>query len=132
MPERFEGSKPATGNAKQKRTWSVRAGAAVVVIGLILLLAYAIWRPPLPIATTFRPAIDGNSEVAQFHNTGNKYLVIQATFENAGLDRRRGAVLNIGPYQTVEFGWLEGWSFMSGERIVLFGDGYRAQSIRVP
>jgi hypothetical protein len=132
MRERFEGGKAHKAHATQARTWPVRSAAAVVVIGLILLLAYAIWWPPLPIATTFRPAIDGNSEVAQFHNTGDKYLVIQATFENAGLDRRRGIVLNIGPYQTLEFGWLEGWSFMSGERIVLASDGYRAQSIRVP
>ena len=104
----------------------------VAVVALLLVIVFTVGRPALPIATTFRPAFDGNSQVAQFHNTGNKYLAVQATFENAGLKQRRQTLLNIGPYQTVEYGWLEGWSFMSGEHVSLVSDGYRTSTVEVP
>jgi len=106
--------------------------AILLCVLLIFGLAYLFWQPSLPIETTFRPAIGGNSEVAQFHNTGNKYLAVRAIFENSGLHQRRQTVLTIGPYKTVEFGWLEGWSFMSGESILLASDGYRARALTVP
>jgi hypothetical protein len=104
----------------------------LLVVLAALGIGYLFWQPGLPIDTTFRPAIGGNSEVAQFHNSSNKYLAVRAVFENSGLHQRRQALLNIGPYKTVEFGWLEGWSFLSGEHVLLASDGYRAKAFTVP
>lgn len=130
MSDAFEGPARHRFTSASKR--NAVAAAVVVVVALLLVIGYAARSPALPIATTFRPAFDGNSQVAQFHNTGNTYLVVQATFENTGLDQRRQATLNVGPYQTVEFGWLEGWAFMSGERLSLVSDGFRASTVQVP
>jgi len=105
---------------------------SVVLAALVLAGANNCFRPALPIAVTYRPSFDGTSLVAQFHNTSVKYLDVAGTFESGGKHQTRSVTLNIGPYQTRELGWAEGWAFMSGETIRLQRDGYRSVVFRVP
>lgn len=114
-----------------RRKFLLSAGTLAVTAILIVAAVNKWWRPALPIAVTYRPAIDGNSLVAQFHNTSAKYLAVQAVFENSGLHQKQSADLNIGPYNTVEVGWMQGWSFMSGETIALVNESYRPILFRV-
>jgi hypothetical protein len=115
-----------------RRKFLLSLSSLAVAVILISLAVNKWYQPALPIAVTYRPAIDGNSLVAQFHNTSERYLVVQAVFENGGLHQKRTALLNIGPYNTVEFGWMHGWSFMSGETIALVHESYRPVLLRVP
>ena len=110
--------------------WTVIA--SVVLAALVLAGANNCFRPALPIAVTYRPSFDGTSLVAQFHNTSAKYLDVRATFESRAQHQSRSLTFNIGPYQTREIGWAEGWAFMSGETIALHRDDYRDVSVKVP
>ena len=102
-----------------------KRGVLWTVVGSVLLAA-------LPIAVTYRPSFDGTSLVAQFHNTSARYLDVRATFESRAQHQSRSLPFNIGPYQTLEIGWAEGWAFMSGETIALHRDDYRDVSVKVP
>jgi hypothetical protein len=111
--------------------WRIVLLCVFVLAGLVIL-ARASAPPPLPIVVMYRPAYPNNSLIAQFINPTNKYLAVSATFSNAGLHESRTTVLNIGPAQGVEVGQLQGWQFMSGEKIELSVSGYRPATYTVP
>lgn len=129
--------------AAPARPTSVRP-VVLIAGGLLLLIALAIagfaifrlgagvFKRPLPIALTYRPAITGRSLVAQFHNLSGRYLEVDATFASDTLQQTHHVFIQMGPYQTVEYGWLEGWSFMSGEHITLRHADYRILKATVP
>ena len=79
---------------RQRRLTIAGLIVALLIIGFAM---YLVWRPALPVAVTFRPAFDGNSLVAQFHNVSEHYVVVEATFENAGLHQKAVKILNLGP-----------------------------------
>ena len=74
-------------------------------------------KPELPVRVTFRPSIGGGSLVAQYRNTSSTYLTVVVTLRNATVADAQRVTLNIGPNQTTEHGWAEGWSYRTGETI---------------
>lgn len=88
--------------------------------------------PDLPIEVTFRPSVGGGSLVARYQNTSTKYLSVVLNLTNTTYRETKEWKLELGPGQTVEHGWLEGWSYRSGERIQLSHAGYEPWVVTVP
>lgn len=96
------------------------------------VVAFKPLKPDLPIAVTFRPSIGGGSLVAQYRNNSTKYLTVRVTLRNATVNQTQQVTLNIGPNQTTEHGWAEGWSYRSGELIDIAHADYETLELRVP
>ncbi len=96
--------------------------------------AYSGWfSKDLPVAVTFRKAIGGDSLVAKFTNTSvDQYLAVKVTYSNKSFKDRQAVQIKLGPKQSTERGWAEGWSFQSGETITLESDGYGTMTVTVP
>lgn len=89
-------------------------------------------KPLLPLEVTFRSSIGGGSLVARYMNTSDKYLAVSVALRNPTLDQAKTVVLNIGPNRVTEHGWLQGWSYSSGETITITHADYEVMELRVP
>ena len=88
--------------------------------------------PKVPVQVTFREAAFGKGYVAQFKNETGRHLAVAMVLENATLKQRRESQIQLTPKGTTEYGWLEGWSFVSSEVITLSHEDYSPVSVRVP
>jgi hypothetical protein len=89
-------------------------------------------KPAMPITVSFRTALLNNSLVAQFHNNSNRYLTLVVVLENKTLNQREERQIDLGPLETKEIGWAEGWKVMSGEYITVLQDDYSSLKVRAP
>ena len=87
----------------------------------------------LPLKISFRKSTLNDSLVARFTNTSTDvFLTAIATFKNSTYNEAKQKKVNVGPGKTVEFGWAQGWRFMSGETITVVSQGYAPLSATVP
>jgi hypothetical protein len=89
-------------------------------------------KPEMPVSASFRDARIGNSMVAQIHNNAGKTLkvLVEASSETTG--RTKAAEFVIGGKEMVNFGWAEGWQFVSGEHIRIHDADYSDLKVKVP
>ena len=110
--------------------------ARFTLVSLMLVMAAISFtscsKPSMPVSISFRGAALDQSLVAQFRNNSNRYLTIVAQFENKTLNQVKNGYIELPPMQTKEFGWMEGWKFMSGEYITVTHEDYASQTVRVP
>lgn len=96
--------------------------------------AYSGWfSKDLPVAVAFRSSIGGGSLVAYFTNEStDKYLNLKVTYTNKTLNQRKVEAFKLGPKQVTARGWMEGWSFQSGQTVTLESDGFGTMTVTVP
>lgn len=89
--------------------------------------------PDLPLKVSFRKAKLNDSLVARFTNTSSdKFLTAIITFKNSTFNQVKQRKLSVGPGNTAEVGWAQGWKFMSGETIKIESVGFAALGVTVP
>jgi len=89
-------------------------------------------KPELPIEVTFRPSIGRGSLVAQYRNRSDKYLALSVKITNTTVGQSNRITVSLGPNQMYEHGWVEGWSYASGEKIEISHADYEPMELRVP
>jgi len=89
-------------------------------------------KPEMPVSITYRNSSVGIGYVVQFHNTSNKYLGIRAVFKNSTMNQSMEKQFNLDPFGTQEFGWTDGWEFVSGETITVYESDYQTLNVRIP
>lgn len=89
-------------------------------------------KPALPVDLSARPSQVGIGTVVQFHNRSGTPLTVQVAFENRKRQQRKEGTLDLPAGGTVEIGWLEGWTFESGETVQLSHPKFASRSWTVP
>jgi hypothetical protein len=89
-------------------------------------------KPEMPVSVSFRNARLDPSVVAQIPNNSDTAIkvVVAATSVTTGETKRRQFV--IGGKDMMEFGWAQGWRFVSGESIRIHHAAYADLNVRVP
>ena len=98
---------------------------AVIACVLILNRAQELSRPPLPVSVGFRQALMGPGLVAMFRNNSAVLLEVKATIQSSDINSTKTYQLVLPPNGVQEIGWLEGWSFVPGQRIDLMNNRFR-------
>jgi hypothetical protein len=89
-------------------------------------------RPELPITLQYREAALGMGYVITFQNTSDRFLSLRVSAHNPTMNQRATMRLDIGPRSQVEWGWLEGWPFTSGDIISIEHADYALMRRTVP
>lgn len=105
---------------------------SLLVALLMALTLVGCSKPDMPVSVSFRPALLDNSLVARFRNKSDRHLTVVVKFENRTLNQQMSSYIVLGPRETKEIGWLEGWAFMSGEYITMSHEDYSTKTVRVP
>lgn len=90
------------------------------------------YKPALPILVTYRKSLMGNGYVGVFTNQSDRLLAILITAYNPSFGRKQSFRLDIPPNQSREIGHLEGWSFVSGDQIIVAHAEYAPINTRIP
>jgi hypothetical protein len=106
-------------------------------IVFVIALAALAWackpnKPEMPVSVSFREARVGNSMVAQIHNHADKTIKVLVEASSATTGRTKTAEFVIGGKEMEEFGWADGWPFVSGESIRIHDADYSDLKVKVP
>lgn len=85
-----------------------------------------IKKPEMPISISVRQAIIGAGLVAQITNHSDKFLAVVATFENPTMNQKKSFRLDLSPKSGKEVGHLEGWTFATGDKVLIKHNDYEA------
>lgn len=88
--------------------------------------------PDLPVTLSFRESSVGLGYVIRLTNASDRYMTVRARFFNPTLRAGRETTISLRPGLTTEFGWLEGWEFVSGESIEVAHHGFRTKAWTLP
>lgn len=91
---------------------------------LMLFTGCGLNTPFVPVVISMRESAWGNGMVAIFSNQTPNRLTISVTVRNDKLNQSKSVSINLDPNGNAEFGWLEGWSFKSGETIIVSHPSY--------
>ena len=84
-----------------------------------------VFRPALPVTVSFRKSALGEGHVAVIENASPKALALRLRHEQADGESKEGiVVLDAGDKD--EFGWIEGWKFAPGDRLLLQESGHKS------
>lgn len=89
-----------------------------------LFTGCGISTPFVPVVITMRESAWGEGKVAIFSNQTPNRLTITVTVRNDKLNQSKSVNINLDPNGNAEFGWLEGWRFLSGETIIVSHPSY--------
>ena len=121
---------------RYKGEWVMKKSYFVtgVIVIVVLFLVGIGWGRKAPIVTSFRPSwLDNSGLVLQVHNTSPGCLSCAMYAENTTCGQNARHVFSVAPFSVTEIGLLEaGWSFKTGEKIVIMTEGYRSVTIKVP
>jgi hypothetical protein len=104
----------------------------IIVSALVIGLLAACTKPDLPIAVTFRDATLEKSKVAQIHNNSKEVLKIRVTATGKDGASKISDEILLPPGGPLEIGWLEGWSFIQGEKIAISSPGFSNHKVSIP
>ncbi len=88
--------------------------------------------PHLPVEVRIRNSLMGRGYVAEFQNTSDKHITVMVKLENFTTNEKWDRTLTIPAFKVVKLGWLEGWQFVSGERITVTLAGHEIRIWQVP
>jgi hypothetical protein len=105
-------------------------GLLFALIGTLAITGCS--KPDMPVSVSFRKAKLDASLVAQIHNNSDTSMkiVVEASSRTTGGTKKEEMV--IGGKKTKEFGWAEGWRFVSGESIRIHQADYADLKVTVP
>jgi hypothetical protein len=105
-------------------------GLLFALIGALAIAGCS--KPDMPVSVSFRKARLDASLVAQIHNNSDASIkvVVEASSRTTGGSKKEEMI--IGGRKTKEFGWAEGWRFVSGENIRVHHADYADLNVTVP
>ena len=114
------------------RRRGLRRAALVAAALAVASAAGCGLREPIPVVVTLRDSLVGEGKVAVFSNQSPNRLTVSLVLENSAKRDRTAANLDLDPNGTAEVGWMEGWTFESGETIEVSHPSYATKRLRVP
>jgi hypothetical protein len=90
-----------------------------VIFVIIAFAACSNPKPSMPIEMTYRPAL-GPGYVMYLKNTGNRSLTVYVKFKRGFNETLKEGSMTIGAGAERSFGWLDGVTFMQGDRVVVW------------
>lgn len=133
---------------KDKKSMSVGAIVALVILGILIGVGVAMnfvnsrletinselaaLKPPLPVNVSFRQALTGDGLVAAFHNESKSFLSLKIELKNPTFNKSVTTRIDLSPDETKEIGYLEGWSFASGDEVNILNESYEKLRIVSP
>jgi hypothetical protein len=107
---------------------------AVIAAGVVSagVLEVRPWESRLPVSVSFRNAHFDNSLVAQIHNDSDSVRKVLVLIQSPTTGETERMVELIPGRDMVEIGWLQGWRFVSGERLQIHQSGYRDEVETIP
>lgn len=121
---------------EQVKTWGILIAILIAIAGGGWLVGRVVgWytqKPDIPVAVSYRPSSVGKGYVVTFHNTSDKFLGLRAIFRNETLNQSLEKNFTLNPYGMQEYGWMEGWQFLSGETVTLIENDYRTFRGTIP
>jgi ribosomal protein L10 len=109
-----------------------KATIAKIVLVIALAALCGGCKPEMPVSVSFRNALVGKSLVAQIHNNSNATMKIVVEVSSPTTGETKKAEFVIGGKEMKEFGWAEGWQFVSGESIRIHNADYADLKVKVP
>jgi hypothetical protein len=85
-----------------------------------------------PIRATYRESIVGKGLVLRVENKSCRHLRVAVSLENPTTGDTGRRILDLGPRDVDEIGWLQGWQVMSGDRIAISHHDYRVLRLETP
>lgn len=89
-------------------------------------------KAPLPVDVSFRRSFWGRGLVARFRNKSSHSLTLILAIRNPTLSKSSRFLLKIGPEDSKEFSYSEGWEFASGDEIHVYHNDFKALKVSVP
>ena len=122
-----------TVDGKTRATIACGCGCSLIVLMALLCLVGSLTASPrVPVIVTIRDSMVGQGKVAIFSNQSSSRLTVSVECENQRVGDKRSFNIDLEPNGTFEVGWLEGWTFVSGETITISHPDYRSSTYFVP
>ena len=83
-----------------------------------------VFRPALPVTVSFRASALGEGHVAVMKNESEKDLAVRLSHRKGEETKTGIVILKAG--DTDELGWIEGWKFAPGDRLVVEESGHKS------
>lgn len=108
--------------------------AAMLVTVFIMAGCSKVLEPELPLKYSFRESAIQNGKVLVIENPTDKFFSLKIDMWNNTHNEHQTHSIDVPSWQTTEVGWMEldGWRFITGERVRLENDGFRPAEIIVP
>ncbi len=121
------------------KRWVAGGGLVTVILVAVFLGGWGRggWRggqelPPLPVRVDFRESRVGLGRVLVMSNETPRYLRLKLSVQNPTFGSNQTFAVDAPGRRELTFGWQEGWSFASGDRIRLEQSEYRKLELEVP
>jgi hypothetical protein len=89
-------------------------------------------KPELPVEVRFRRSFWGRGLVAKFTNESKHTLTLILAIRNPTLSKFNRFQLKIGPEDSEEFSYSEGWEFASGDELTVYHNDFKSLKVIVP
>ena len=89
-------------------------------------------KPELPVEVSFRRSFWGRGLVAKFTNKSEHSLTLILAIRNPTLSKFNRFQLKIGPEDSEEFSYSEGWEFASGDELTVYQNDFKSLKVVVP
>lgn len=109
-----------------------------IIAGIVFVIALAALaggckpKQDLPVSVSFRKAAVGSSIVAQIHNNSDATIKVLVEARSPTTGEAKKAEFVIGAKKMREFGWAQGWQFVSGESLRIHEADYADLTVKVP
>ena len=117
---------------RKKLTVGLIFGLTGLVIICCLFSCNDVFKESLPIKVSYRNSALGKGYVIIMENKSNKHIGFKLSMYNDTANQQKEVLITIAPHSIREFGWLEGWKFVSGERFELYCKGYKTSKHKIP
>ena len=106
--------------------------SSIVLVALLFTGCSKPAKPALPVSVTFREAALQKSKVAQIHSNSNESLKIVVVCVGKDGAAKKSSELLLEPKGLLQIGHMEGWPFLTGEKVVVKSAGFADLSVDVP
>ena len=108
--------------------------SSLLVFTLLMFAACSKPAPAMPVSVTFREASMQQSKVVQLHNNSGQPMKITLTFvgKDGATKQSNEILLPVSPPAPTEFGWMQGWAFLAGEKLIVRSAGFSDLEVPVP
>jgi len=96
-------------------------------VGDFFKIVSTIHKPEMPITVKYRPSILGKGYVVLIQNHADKDLTFRIKIRSTSRNlTNKNKYVNIKSQDDISIGWLEGWDFQLGDKILISHEKYRA------
>ena len=89
-----------------------------------------VFRPAMPVTVSFRKSALGEGHVAVIKNESERDIAVWLRHQKAEGEAKEGIVI-LDAGDSDEYGWIEGWKFQPGDRLLVQESGHKSIKVTV-